>query len=248
MTQLNCEGLIPPFIDYLTSSGKEFDKIIPALDERAINGGVIFHIWWENGNSPHVAVINELDDLRSVRPTGNPYHVAPQSVVDQVVEWDCKYRRGLRASMRDEMLPAELLNGPHREVTLNELDLPSRVINPLIRNGIRTVRQFFEWDEENLLALQMFGPTVLRQLRERLVERGLCSEENGKFVPVFEFGTLNSITQNEYEVLKKFGLATLREGVVELHFYPHQNNEEDEDEHPVVPPSPIQESRGSPDW
>lgn len=50
-------------------------------------------------------------------------------------------------------------------VALEELSLPKRAYNALVRAGIRTLQDAAEWSDRDLLSLPHFGPTSVARLR-----------------------------------------------------------------------------------
>lgn len=185
MSELNCEGLIPPFIEYLVAGAKSFDSIVPALDERATRGGIIIHRWWEDGTKQRIAIIKELDDLRSVRPTGKAYYVVPQSVVDQVAEWDRKQQLGI---FFDRIVQTSHATGepsaPGRPTPIEKLGLRVKINNALHRGNIHTIEQALDKTEDELLELRNFWTKSLQELREKLIEHGYADPNSEGISPI----------------------------------------------------------------
>ncbi len=59
------------------------------------------------------------------------------------------------------------------DISLTELNLSGRVINPLLKGGIHTIRDLMTKTEDELLEIRHFGSNSLKELRERLAEMGL---------------------------------------------------------------------------
>lgn len=69
-----------------------------------------------------------------------------------------------------EAVPA---GGKDLEQSIEELELPVRVLNCLHRGGINTVGQLVEKTEEDLLALRSFGARSIEDVKEKLAKEGL---------------------------------------------------------------------------
>lgn len=176
MSELNCEGLIPPFVEHLVAGAKSFDSIVPALDKRASSGGTIFHTWWEDGTKQRIAIIKELDDLRSVNPSGKAYYVVPQSVVDQVAEWDRKFQIGDEWDRQIKAREAaETLTAKHR---LAVMDFSPRVLNALNRNGLEYVEDLLGMTNDQILALRNFGKASYDELRTLFINHGFADPDS----------------------------------------------------------------------
>lgn len=64
--------------------------------------------------------------------------------------------------------------GRDYERSIEELELPVRVLNCLHRGGINTVGQLVEKTEEDLLALRSFGARSIEDVKEKLAKEGLA--------------------------------------------------------------------------
>ncbi|MDY6794491.1 MAG: DNA-directed RNA polymerase subunit alpha [Actinomycetota bacterium] len=65
------------------------------------------------------------------------------------------------------------MGGKDLERSIEELELPVRVLNCLHRGGINTVGQLVEKTEEDLLALRSFGARSIEDVKEKLAKEGL---------------------------------------------------------------------------
>jgi len=59
------------------------------------------------------------------------------------------------------------------QLSIEDLELPVRVLNCLHRGGISTVGQLVEKTEEDLMALRSFGARSIEDVKEKLEKRGL---------------------------------------------------------------------------
>ncbi len=59
------------------------------------------------------------------------------------------------------------------QLSIEDLELPVRVLNCLHRGGINTVGQLIEKTEDDLLALRSFGARSIEDVKEKLEKRGL---------------------------------------------------------------------------
>jgi DNA-directed RNA polymerase subunit alpha len=69
-----------------------------------------------------------------------------------------------------EVQPA---GGKDLQLSIEDLELPVRVLNCLHRGGINAVGQLVEKTEEDLLALRSFGARSIEDVKEKLEKRGL---------------------------------------------------------------------------
>jgi len=63
--------------------------------------------------------------------------------------------------------------GKELQLSIEDLELPVRVLNCLHRGGINTVGQLVEKTEDDLLALRSFGARSIEDVKEKLEKRGL---------------------------------------------------------------------------
>ncbi len=63
--------------------------------------------------------------------------------------------------------------GKDLQLSIEDLELPVRVLNCLHRGGINTVGQLIEKNEDDLLALRSFGARSIEDVKEKLEKRGL---------------------------------------------------------------------------
>jgi len=61
------------------------------------------------------------------------------------------------------------------QLSIEDLELPVRVLNCLHRGGINTVGQLVEKTEDDLLALRSFGARSIEDVKEKLEKRGSSS-------------------------------------------------------------------------
>jgi DNA-directed RNA polymerase subunit alpha len=83
-------------------------------------------------------------------------------------------RRADRGSISTATLPSHVLDMP-----IEQLDLSQRTYNCLKRSQITKVGQVLQMSEDELLSLRNFGQKSLEELRDRLREHGLLTEEKG---------------------------------------------------------------------
>ncbi len=81
-------------------------------------------------------------------------------------------RRADRGSISTATLPSHVLDMP-----IEQLDLSQRTYNCLKRSQITKVGQVLQMSEDELLSLRNFGQKSLEELRDRLREHGLLTEE-----------------------------------------------------------------------
>jgi DNA-directed RNA polymerase subunit alpha len=77
-----------------------------------------------------------------------------------------------RGSLATGSIPSHILDMP-----IEQLDLSQRTYNCLKRSQITKVGQVMQMSEDELLSLRNFGQKSLEELRERLRQHGLLSEE-----------------------------------------------------------------------
>jgi DNA-directed RNA polymerase subunit alpha len=64
------------------------------------------------------------------------------------------------------------VGGKDLQLSIEDLELPVRVLNCLHRGGINTVGQLIEKTEDDLLALRSFGARSIEDVKEKLEKRG----------------------------------------------------------------------------
>jgi DNA-directed RNA polymerase subunit alpha len=77
-----------------------------------------------------------------------------------------------RGSLSTGSIPSHVLDMP-----IEQLDLSQRTYNCLKRSQITKVGQVLQMSEDELLSLRNFGQKSLEELRERLRQHGLLTEE-----------------------------------------------------------------------
>ncbi len=68
---------------------------------------------------------------------------------------------------------AKPAGGKDFQMSIEDLELPVRVLNCLHRGGINTVGQLIEKSEDDLMALRSFGARSIEDVKEKLEKRGL---------------------------------------------------------------------------
>jgi DNA-directed RNA polymerase subunit alpha len=81
-------------------------------------------------------------------------------------------RRADRGTLVTGSIPSHILDMP-----IEQLDLSQRTYNCLKRSQITKVGQVMQMSEDELLSLRNFGQKSLEELRERLRQHGLLTEE-----------------------------------------------------------------------
>jgi len=81
-------------------------------------------------------------------------------------------RRAERGSLATGSIPSHILDMP-----IEQLDLSQRTYNCLKRSQITKVGQVMQMSEDELLSLRNFGQKSLEELRERLRQHGLLTED-----------------------------------------------------------------------
>ena len=147
-----------------TSSNRQFSRISTkrsALRERPRPPLAISRFYFQRTN-PHLAIVEAAKILRK--------HLNP------FIQYS---EQGTEVPSEDGPQPAGPPDVVDRELeaklnmSLAELDLSVRATNCLESEGITTVRELVMRGDEELLEVRNFGETTLREVKNKLSERGL---------------------------------------------------------------------------
>ncbi|MFQ3591647.1 MAG: DNA-directed RNA polymerase subunit alpha [Gemmataceae bacterium] len=122
---------------------------------------LVLEIWTNGTVSPQMALVEAAKILRKhLNPFIQYAEPGPEIGLEDVAE-------SAAASAELQALEAEL------NKSLAELDLSVRATNCLETEGITTVRDLVMRSDEELLEVRNFGDTTLREVKQKLAERGL---------------------------------------------------------------------------
>jgi DNA-directed RNA polymerase subunit alpha len=122
---------------------------------------LLLEIWTNGTVSPQMALVEAAKILRKhLNPFIQYTEPGPEIGLEDVAE-------SAAASAESQALEAEL------NKSLAELDLSVRATNCLETEGITTVRDLVMRNDEELLEVRNFGDTTLREVKQKLAERGL---------------------------------------------------------------------------
>jgi DNA-directed RNA polymerase subunit alpha len=123
---------------------------------------LIMEIWTNGTITPQLAVVEGAKILRKhLNPFIQYAEPGPEIAVDERPE----------AAAQPEAVDHELER--KLNMSLAELDLSVRATNCLESEGITTVRELVMRTDEELLEVRNFGETTLREVKNKLAERGL---------------------------------------------------------------------------
>jgi DNA-directed RNA polymerase subunit alpha len=117
---------------------------------------------WTNGTlSPNMALVEGAKILRKhLNPFIQYTEPGPEMALDDRVD-------ATAGGEVDSELERKL------NMSLAELELSVRATNCLESEGIATVRDLISRNDEELLEVRNFGETTLREVKQKLTERGL---------------------------------------------------------------------------
>jgi DNA-directed RNA polymerase subunit alpha len=123
---------------------------------------LIMEIWTNGTLSPHLALV---EGAKIMRKHLNPFiqyaEPGPEMALDDRAD----------SNAPPEIVDHELLR--KLDMSLAELDLSVRATNCLESEGITTVRDLVTRNDDELLEVRNFGETTLKEVKQKLTERGL---------------------------------------------------------------------------
>ena len=123
---------------------------------------LVMEIWTNGTLSPHMALVEGAKILRKhLNPFIQYAEPGPEMTLDERAE----------AAAAHEMVDHELER--KLNMSLAELELSVRATNCLESEGITTVRDLVIRTDEELLEVRNFGETTLKEVKQKLTERGL---------------------------------------------------------------------------
>ncbi|MBM3993052.1 MAG: DNA-directed RNA polymerase subunit alpha [Planctomycetes bacterium] len=123
---------------------------------------LVMEIWTNGTLTPHLALVEGAKILRKhLNPFIQYAEPGPEMALDERAE----------ASSTGDMVDHELER--KLNMSLAELELSVRATNCLESEGITTVRDLVIRNDEELLEVRNFGETTLREVKQKLSERGL---------------------------------------------------------------------------
>ncbi|MBI3822028.1 MAG: DNA-directed RNA polymerase subunit alpha [Planctomycetes bacterium] len=123
---------------------------------------LVMEIWTNGTLSPHMALVEGAKILRKhLNPFIQYAEPGPEMSLDERAE----------ASAASDTIDHELER--KLNMSLAELELSVRATNCLESEGITTVRDLVIRSDEELLEVRNFGETTLREVKQKLTERGL---------------------------------------------------------------------------
>lgn len=123
---------------------------------------LIMDIWTNGTTSPQMALVEAAKILRKhLNPFIQYSEPGPEIAIDDRVE------------TAPGPSPADMELERKLNMSLAELELSVRATNCLESEGITTVRDLVNRNEEELLEVRNFGETTLKEVRSKLEERGL---------------------------------------------------------------------------
>jgi DNA-directed RNA polymerase subunit alpha len=123
---------------------------------------LVMEIWTNGTLSPNMALVEGAKILRKhLNPFIQYTEPGPEMALDDRVD------TGSSGGEVDSELERKL------NMSLAELELSVRATNCLESEGIATVRDLISRNDEELLEVRNFGETTLREVKQKLTERGL---------------------------------------------------------------------------
>jgi DNA-directed RNA polymerase subunit alpha len=120
-------------------------------------------IWTDGTVTPEIAIVEAAKILRKhLNPFVNYSEPGPEVPLE-----DLPNELAAQRDTVDPELETKL------NMSLAELELSVRATNCLESEGITTVRELVQRDDEKLLTVRNFGETTLREVREKLKKYGL---------------------------------------------------------------------------
>ncbi len=156
-------GLIPVDSSFSPVVRVKFDTEEARVGQRTNYDRLVMEIWTNGTITPNMALVEGAKILRKhLNPFIQYAEPGPEMPID--VSFDMAQQP---ISTVDVELERKL------NMSLAELELSVRATNCLESEGIATVRDLVIRTEDELLEVRNFGETTLREVKQKLVERGL---------------------------------------------------------------------------
>lgn len=149
-------GVIPIDAVYSPVTRVRYETEDTRVGQKTNYDKLTLEIWTNGSVAPEMALVESAKILRK--------HLNP---FVQLNELGAQVHAPSRGGTGDAVLEAKL------NTTIAELRLSVRASNCLESEGISTVRELVQLNEDQLLELRNFGDTTLTEVRERLTEMGL---------------------------------------------------------------------------
>src|SRR5246500_737292 len=155
-------GVVPVDSSFSPVVRVKYDIEETRVGQRTNYDKLVMEIWTNGTIGPHMALV---EGAKILRKHLNPFIQYAEPGPEMPVE------SPLEAVMAGEPLDQELER--KLNMSLAELELSVRATNCLESEGITTVRDLVIRTDEELLEVRNFGETTLREVKNKLAERGL---------------------------------------------------------------------------
>jgi DNA-directed RNA polymerase subunit alpha len=156
-------GVIPVDSSFSPVVRVKYDIEETRVGQRTNYDRLVLEIWTNGTVTPSMAVVEGAKILRKhLNPFIQFAEPGAELPIDEKFEVGGPARDGV-----DQELERKL------NMSLAELDLSVRATNCLESEGITTVRDLVIRNEDELLEVRNFGETTLREVKQKLQERGL---------------------------------------------------------------------------
>jgi DNA-directed RNA polymerase subunit alpha len=156
-------GVIPVDSSFSPVVRVKYDIEETRVGQRTNYDRLVLEIWTNGTVTPHMALVEGAKILRKhLNPFVQYGEPGAELPIDDKFEVGGAARDGV-----DQELERKL------NMSLAELDLSVRATNCLESEGITTVRDLVIRNEDELLEVRNFGETTLREVKQKLQERGL---------------------------------------------------------------------------
>jgi large subunit ribosomal protein L21 len=161
----------------------EIDQVLLISDESGVvvgkplvPGAKVVARVIEEGRGTKVTVFKFTGGNRYQRKRGHRQEYC-RLLVEEIVQGEVEEEPAVAAEAK-EAAPVEVKEKPPvAELSIAELDLPSRVVGALEGAGLDTAQKVAKSTDEELLAIRGFGPKSLEQVRDTLKEKGIIVEQ-----------------------------------------------------------------------
>jgi DNA-directed RNA polymerase subunit alpha len=155
-------GIIPVDSSFSPVVRVKYEIEETRVGQRTNYDKVVMEIWTNGTVSPHLALVEGAKILRKhLNPFIQYAEPGPEMALDDRADG------AVAGEHVDHDLERKL------NMSLAELELSVRATNCLESEGITTVRDLVNRSEDELLEVRNFGETTLREVKQKLTERGL---------------------------------------------------------------------------
>ncbi len=156
-------GVIPVDSSFSPVVRVKYDIEETRVGQKTNYDRLVMEVWTNGTVGPQMAMVESAKILRKhLNPFIQYHEPGPEIALDEPIEIGSGGRDAVDAELERKL-----------NMSLAELELSVRATNCLESEGITTVRELVSRSEDELLEVRNFGETTLKEVKGKLVERGM---------------------------------------------------------------------------